>query len=935
MRFSVFLFCVLLLAGCDNSSRNNTGVLPPIELQGSVLGGHMRNAQVKAVGIDAYGQPQRGNTGGYLGDSYTVDGDGTFKVRYSASYNGPLFLVVSHPEGGENAQIRCLVESGCYTAGGGVSFNEWYDAPADFELWAVVNDAQGLDGQAVHISAASHIAAKLAFAQYVGNGTACNDASCMADSWINAIFTPQTIHNASAQIKHLFSLQSGFPQFIEPFDGLSANTINNEVVAQDQALMGLANYALMYRADNRNESIFDTLEWMIEDSLLANLGGVYEIDDTFTPRQWDLETYYLDATTNTSELPSVSQAKTTLTSLQGSLQANELVALQGTDYSQDLQDRITDAKELVADTQGWVLGFESGAANRYEPFFDANTAQDLRATEEKWEAIRAALGPNLQALFLPLLELGHYAHGCEVGSCNAARLNILDAGSVTKITTGSDPVYSYSSSDININVKPIEIIDSDGNRSWQLQYEDGSSVEIPQGKVTLESAGDAMPVLAMAFASDVLPNTMPKRISLTLPRVKVEPKESTNFTNNQLVINNLIAVLQGTKDVTRPSSPMHYNIESVDIPLDALFGVGSSQERLQVQIKLNSSRAAQHYPASQWPNLDVAIDKAQFKQFAAFESDQSSLDSTTNLAGFLSLPSDLADTSETLTNSLAYDEKAIDPEVKSLLNLSTSQVNGYAELDYFGDKTALVIFAASDGSGQLATRCVKEQEVWQCEASTQVNNLGCDVAYGKDTVTINKAMSYLKKQGCLDQVTIQGRGVYDIQYENPQTDFISGDRFDLELNSPYYLGIESMNLRIISRLKDAQNEDRPIALMNILAAIPTPDKVSLGISVTEDYKGLAQGGTLSLLEVVPVGNKTLWVALGTDTEVTSDALVFYIQNGNITLNITAFNYNASDNNPDHDQPLGYVRYAGELLGTLYQEGSVYVIRYVDGTWQLI
>jgi len=63
----------------------------------------------------------------------------------------------------------------------------------------------------------------------------------------------------------------------------------------------------------------------------------------------------------------------------------------------------------------------------------------------------------------------------------------------------------------------------------------------------------------------------------------------------------------------------------------------------------------------------------------------------------------------------------------------------------------------------------------------------------------------------------------------------------------------------------------------------------------------------------------------------------------VTLTVSAFDYtnedptdeNSIDRNPDHDEPLGYLRYDGKLLGTLRQEGDLYVVRYIDGSWQVL
>ena len=45
--------------------------------------------------------------------------------------------------------------------------------------------------------------------------------------------------------------------------------------------------------------------------------------------------------------------------------------------------------------------------------------------------------------------------------------------------------------------------------------------------------------------------------------------------------------------------------------------------------------------------------------------------------------------------------------------------------------------------------------------------------------------------------------------------------------------------------------------------------------------------------------------------------------------------NISYANSSHDQPLAVIRYDGQLLGTLRREGDLYVIRYINGNWQIL
>ena len=36
-----------------------------------------------------------------------------------------------------------------------------------------------------------------------------------------------------------------------------------------------------------------------------------------------------------------------------------------------------------------------------------------------------------------------------------------------------------------------------------------------------------------------------------------------------------------------------------------------------------------------------------------------------------------------------------------------------------------------------------------------------------------------------------------------------------------------------------------------------------------------------------------------------------------------------------NEDVGFIRYAGSLLGSIRKEGGIYVVRYVDNSWQLL
>jgi hypothetical protein len=84
---------------------------------------------------------------------------------------------------------------------------------------------------------------------------------------------------------------------------------------------------------------------------------------------------------------------------------------------------------------------------------------------------------------------------------------------------------------------------------------------------------------------------------------------------------------------------------------------------------------------------------------------------------------------------------------------------------------------------------------------------------------------------------------------------------------------------------------------------------------------------------LPYGERTLWFSIGNSAEAEQDSVVYYILDNTVSLVMTAFDYTSGDDY--HDAPLGYIRYANQLIGTLRKESGLYVVRYIDGSWQLL
>lgn len=948
------LTLIAVLAACSNSVDQIDG-LPNIEITGVVLNGNVRDASVQVVGIDNYGQPQRNANGEIYADRFFTDDNGRYNLAINGVATGSLlFIVKSYSEEGRDTQIRCALKDGCIDEDkASVDYGDWYDAPADFELWAVVNDAQSISK--VHVSPITHLAARLAFSDFTwdGNTGVCEDynngaGTCNVSLPLNGMFTPQSIHEANTRVKALFNSDSSIHAFLEPFSPFFTSSLDT-VSAVDGAKHGLLNLTWQYQAREENLTLSEVLDDWLNDAFLANAGQLYGDDQTNTPAQWDLKTAFDNASAIQTELALPSNAA--LTSAASSFQSisadlgNTLTSEKGADYSDNLNEQVAAARQFVSNAQSWMMDYET---KTFGNFLDSDTAIEIAAMESQWEAMQKVLGPELQSVFLPVVETVHYALVCTANaSCGSEPYVFSDPGaSISYDSTTKRFSYSNAFSQTLVRGELISVGDNGLIKSFSFTQD--VKVESAAGLSILQSRTDEKASISVLLESVLVSGSEPaiKRIQFNLPQITLKAKNVADGGYLPLVYtaDDAVLVMQGVKDPTRTAMPIHFNLESLSL----LGQVSNGSDVLDVDVTLNASNASLHYPAERFPDLNFVWKSSDIKQYAQFDS--SALDSA-QLAGWLTLPSDVSWSTlpngevsgEILSDQVVYNEVAqfsgLDSALKTELQTSSYYRFEFGELKYPGGSTALVIYKKNASDAQKVKQCNAVDGAWLCSNEVPLADFGCEGAYKLDAsfntnASVSDAFVFLQKSDCIPQVKIVGRGVYDINYPENLTSFNNGESFGVQLVEPHYLGLSSFNIRLLSRFKDAQNSlDETPVLLNILGAFTDKENVSIAFSVTHDFIGYGNTSSLGLVEVIPYGERTLWFAIGNSDQTDEGSVVYYILDNNVSLVMSGFDYTASDGY--HEQPLGYIRYAGALMGTLRKEGDLYVVRYIDGSWQLL
>ena len=983
------LMIFLVLIGCDNTIINNSGALPNIDFKGSIWAGNVRYAKVQFVGVDQYGQPQRQSDGSFFGDEHYTDDLGQFSASIQGAYSGSLIGVASYADyeitvsaatdtqaavtETRKTQFRCVLPAGCKNeALDNVIYGDWYNAPANFEMWGALSSIAGLEQ--FNITPITHLAAKQAFSLLVSNGLSCdaNDVnSCVGEVLENNLFTPDTIYEGNHKVKQFFLLNTGLHVNTTPwYEGVVSIDASDEI---ELAKHGLISMAFQKFSRDRLETFMTTLAWW-ESSFLKHDGNLY-IDGTVdAPADLDATQLFQTTSSVEAEYDAASKSNSALTSAKStfishldditssSANSADLLPFVAVVYNDGLADKIIAAQALVSKVQTWALDM---GLHQYESFFDAEVAQEITKVEAEWADYNQKIGPVMKSFFKPIIKTAEYALTCiPTGVCdsshdlNALNGTLLNYTASTKTMTlineasGSltldGKVYGYS------RIRLVGIFDDILGQSDSYKIFSFSEVylETTEGVVELAVSDGVMPSVAFWLGESLAEGVDPivVRIDVDVPSLTLQSKTTVEHQFNSTVFNaTLIGVRDPVSLISDPDTEYHYNILSANIE-GQFSGVGEQGDALDLRFTLNSENATTFYSSTRFPDLEMNIDSTAFKNYTKLTGEAS--DFISNQGGWFTLPANLslADITDGSRQELSgpsgvkfFDRglfSSWDPSydlLKELLSLSNSSSAKLGTLSYPGGETALVIFKAdSTDDSELARQCNRVGVVWGCQAALPVSSLGCGDEFSSATATVIEAFNWLRSEECIAQVRIDGRGIYDIGYPNLTDSFVDEEEFNITINTPEYLGIENFYVSLISRFVDGANEPRPTALMILNGAAPDMENVTMGFSLTHDYIGGSSSSAIGIDSLIPYGDNSIWLAVGQSSS-EQDALVYYIQDANITMTVFGFDYSDSNStaNPSHDDLLASIRYDGQLLGSLRKEGDLYVIRYIDGTWQLL
>lgn len=958
------------LTGCEGKTET-IGALPDIKVSGSVLGGALVNAEVMIVGIDANGQPQKITTNDqedYAGERLYTDANGEFTGYFNGAYVGPVLVVArTNPNDGQETRMTCLLQNGCRASDGSdVSFGGSYVVPDDFEIWGV--DVGVKQGDRLEVSWLTHVAAKLAHSTFTTDGTGCTADACQGTQVATGVITSQTAFKANDLVKNLFSLTAE-PIATQPYNPARGSGAEDTVVLAQQVAHGVLSFLLEQIAKDNSESLVAALK-RVEDEFLSHQGQFYQ--DRAPATSLSLKYLLNSALNEATTLQSNGRSNTGIDQVVGELQTllagtftlDALTAATGADYVSNIADQIAEARDFIQNTQTWITDIGN---KQYSSYFGEDVAPDLTRFENLWQSFKPELTENLQALYWLQMDFVEYAMTCVRGGLTANHCDTAHSLHANASYDTANARLTYQNGETELVAK-IETVSNSTDYFYQVTFTKDAVVETTTGRVVsgLDAQTNLRGYAQVGLNKPLAVGEDPYIVALGMfyPELLVRAKNqdgsccdgSIKFTAEDVVFEAV-----GTKDVTDANSYVRYNLLTLNIDGDLKDSADESADVLMI-VNSDASSASLYYPEQKYPNLDIRIDTASFQQFAQLQgADLSDIDSGNSaLAGWLTARSDFA-VGDDFVGAVEYQATSstsdLESNLREILDLPTSLAFfEFGGFEYPGGETKIAIYrdAASEQTRHIATQCIKSKGLWACTPNVYVDFLGCNEGQtlGSQTAGVLEAFNYLRDQQCVPEVTIEGRGYYAIDYTNGGAEvvpFTVGQTYNIELKDAsrkFRLEIDSSSFRIVTRFKNANGDLLPIANLSILAQavmetsynqaqdkIESRPLITMSGSLTAGYQGSSSQNTNGLDWLVPYGNRNLWMAIGSGQNATDqdEALAYYIQNSNVTLSMKAFDNLDGDAQDD----VGFIRYAGTLLGSIRKEGGLYVVRYIDNSWQLL
>lgn len=982
----IFIAFTIFITACSDggsSSRDDT-----FEIEGWVGAQGVSNAQIVVNQVTTSGQVNVDTNGIYVGDRKSSDNKSRFVADIVPGNTNLLIArgqIADADDDKDNlaTEVLCQVKAGCLFAGVTHEYGELYTVTSGFEWRTVIFNAT--EDSRNNVNAITTMADAYAYRYDVKNAA------------VNEVYTAYDIVLANSQLSQLLGLDDvvgDLPANLTLMKFLTASFAGTPNQIRYAALIaGLQKLELDYQA---GINVLTDMPFMakVASEFADDQGQLFYHTETVTRTLTLVELYQaahdnlklITPTVSNNEIKALAEG--VVADLSAQLEAAKAqptdvkTAAQPDDLSLLLTEGELDYIDLGLEK---TKLFVNSIIDLENTFWQEGYKQELDAYRALLKTLGDAQKDNLNALVEEFARIQNYYTTCIIGGrlCDsdfsdleARKTSYDDANKVLELDNGAVRV-SQVLADLNVvsdepitqsnavNVLIVGTLKKEGlvlKLGHTFTDEDETDINVPS----------AMRIYYSEQVTEVQPELAIEGYEIIWGDFQLYDESTIGLDTETDLSGAFRIFFRGVRDPQNTdvpnSSELRYNIESLALSSAVTDSIADGEidgDILGIEITASASNPDSFYPNTKFSNFQGFFESNNRYVIGHIESDLLRYRLGTEAVKFES--GDILVETIDFVNRLGDDVRyRFFPDM---------MVEDKSDSNNNGDKDELVVM-------HLIEECELEkntQNVIKCGPKSRI--------YAERN--LQETINGLWSLGAFQRTDVDGQGSYFIDFPTVEDeagclvlDTLVADSGPMSgtLLEPQVLGLDSVRIRAQLALKDANLVSLPNTLFDMAITAPTENKYKVNMSLSHNYTGITstdennsdplavldtEGGDRSVLKIsydtsadfedsgnfsVFRGGVQLTLEDGSQVEEDQDLAAFFSQTFSEDVHYTltenedgtvdrcvlsvGSNYVKDPALDPGVNQVFYLNYRNVVYGTARKEGDTWVIRYIDGTWQV-
>lgn len=982
----IFIVLTFLITACSDDSSSSR--IDTFEIEGWVGAQGVSNAQIVVNQVAPSGQVNVSTSGIYVGSRVSSDNKSRFVADIVPGNTNLLIArgqIADADDDKDNlaTEILCQVKTGCLFAGVTYGYGELYTVTSGFEWRAVIFNAT--EDSRNNVNAITTMADAYAYRYDVKNAA------------VNEVYTAYDIVLANSQLSQLLGLDDvvgDLPANLTLMKFLTASFAGTPNQIRYAALIaGLQKLELDYQA---GINVLTDMPFMakVASEFADDQGQLFYHTETVT-RTLTLVELYQAAHDNLKLIaPTVTNndikvlAEGVVADLAAQLEAAKAqpadvkTAAQPDDLSLLLTESELDYIDLGLEK---TKLFVNSIIDLENTFWQEGYKQELDAYRALLKTLGDAQKDNLNALVAEFARIQDYYVTCIIGGrlCDTdysdleARKTSYDAATKVLVLDNGAVSVSQALADLSIvsdepitqsNAVNVLIVGTLKKESLVLKLghtfndEDETDINVPS----------AMRIYYPEQVTEVQPELAIEGYEIVWGDFQLYDESTIGLDTETDLSGAFRIFFRGVRDPQNTdvpnSSELRYNIESLGFSSAVTDSIADGEidgDILGIEITASASNPDSFYPNTKFSNFQGFFESNNRYVIGHVEPDLLRYRLGTEAVKF--------ESDEVLVETIDFVNRLGD-DVRYRF-FPDMMVEDKSDSNNNGDKDELVVM-------HLIEECELEkgtQKVIKCSPKSRI--------YAERN--LQETINGLWSLGAFQRTAVDGQGSYFIDFPTVEDeagclvlDTLVADSGPMPgtLLEPQVLGLDSVRIRAQLALKDANLVSLPNTLFDMAITAPTENKYKVNMSLSHNYTGIkstdennsdplavldTEGSDRSVLKIsydtsadfedsgnfsVFQGGVQLTLEDGSQIEEDQDLAAFFSQtfsedvhytlteneDGNVERCVRSVGSNYVKDpalDPGVNQVF-YLNYRNVVYGTARKEGDTWVIRYIDGTWQI-